>query len=106
MKARTCPNCGNKTSLREYGKQLFRLLNSSWKCEKCGSQLTYNIGRRVVVAFVAMMPIGFRSIIASFLQLDFGISKGLSLAIFVLLFFVWAFFVFSFDSFELQTKKH
>ncbi|MCB8994565.1 MAG: hypothetical protein H6538_03045 [Bacteroidales bacterium] len=106
MKSRTCPNCGHQYSFFDYYKKLiFKLIDSKWKCAKCGSELTFSVGRRTLLAIISMIPIGFNGIITRFFTIHLDLSRNLSFALFVLIFIIWALFVYSFDSFEVLKQK-
>lgn len=104
MKIRTCPNCGYKYSFAEYiRKFLFKLVDSSWIRAKCGSELSFSIGRRTLLAVVGLLPIGFNSTIREMFQ-NLGLSKGFSWIVFILIFTVWTILIYSFDAFTLVRK--
>lgn len=105
MKVRTCPNCGYKYSFSQYLKNfLFKLVDSSWTCANCGSELSYSIGRRTLVAIVGMLPIGFSSFIRDIFQ-NIGLSKGLSWIVYILIFAIWTILIYSLDTFTLIKKE-
>ena len=105
MKIRTCPNCGYKYSFSDYlKKMLFKVIDSSWPCANCGSELSFNIKRRTLVAIVSMIPIGFGSFIINIFQ-NIGLSKGLSWIVFILIFAIWVILIYSLDTFTLIKKK-
>ncbi len=98
MKTRTCPECGYKYSLSEYyTKLIFKFLNANWNCKKCGTQLSFNVGRRTLITIIAVVPFGFNSIITSVFQNNIGISRGLSYFAFCLIFIIWAIYLYSFE---------
>jgi len=106
MKSRTCPDCGYKYSFKEYyQKIIFKSIDSKWNCTKCGVQLTFRVGRRTIVAIIAMLPLLFNHLIISFLNFNLGITKWISWLIFAILFILWLSIIYSFDSFETIKKK-
>lgn len=105
MKIRTCPNCGYKYSFVDYLKKMtLKLVNSSWNCPDCDSKLSFNIGRRTLVAIIGMLPIGFVSLIIDAIQ-NIGVSKGLSWIISFLIFLIWIIWIYSFDTFTVINKS-
>jgi CXXC-20-CXXC protein len=106
MKPRTCPNCGYKYSFLEYYQDfLLKFIGSKWNCKKCGSLLTFSVGRRTLVAIIAMIPIGFNSTLISFFRTSLNLPNGISILLFSIIFIFWAFLIYGFDSFDLIKKK-
>ena len=82
---------------------LFKLINSSWLCESCGSELSFSVGRRTLVAIIGMAPILFQSFIFEVIQ-NIGLSKTESWILFIPIFAIWIIFIYSFDSFRMIKK--
>lgn len=106
MKARTCPNCGYQYSLKEYYKSIFfKTIGLNWDCKNCGSLLTINFGRRILIIIIATLPLFLFGAITPESWNFIGLSQKSSLWVYVPLFLIWYLFSLSFDGFKLVTKN-
>lgn len=105
MKIRHCPYCGYKYSYSEYlRKLLFSTPGASWQCTHCGSQLTFNSGRRLLVSIICFIPIIISPLIINLFR-EAGLTEGLSWITFVLFYVIWSLMIYSFDTFMLTRKE-
>ncbi len=103
MTKRSCPNCGYKYSFIEYFKKnfLIKFTDTIWLCNDCGSELSFNPNRRIVLIIIGIaLPIGINSIIREWLQ-SIGLSNNLSFLVYAIIAFIWFVIVFSHDKFIL-----
>ena len=100
MRTRTCPNCSYKYSINEYLKKLvFKLVYAEWECPDCHGKLTFDYGRRVILA----LCFGGLTIVFSFLISI--LRKTIEMTLFmwvaaIVLFVVFSLFIFTFDTFK------
>lgn len=106
MKVRTCPHCEHKTSfLNHFKNTLFRLLDSSWSCTNCNSELTVKLKRRIIIVFVSVLPMSLSFPLVGLMG-DWGISSGMSWFLFFLFVLVWFVFSYSFDIYSLKENSN
>lgn len=105
MKIRTCPNCNYQYSFIEYLRKFpFRFIDFKWNCHNCHSELSFNIGRRVILIIIAILPFGIFPFIIRFLNNN-GISKGLSWICFIVFMILWSILTYSFDTFSMAKSQ-
>ena len=105
MKARTCPNCGYKYSFGLHlRKHFFQNVFSAWECKNCGTSLTVDAKRRILLLVIGVLPIAALPILADFLM-GYYLGRPISWTISVVLVIIWATFIFSLDHFCLTNEK-
>jgi CXXC-20-CXXC protein len=107
MKPRTCPNCDYQYSVKDYFKKFStKGVGTEWDCPNCGKTLTFNFGRRFLVAAIAALPVLLGgSTISGFFEQTFGLESPWGFAILLPLCIIWGLSVFTFDGFKLTEDK-
>ena len=99
MKSRTCPNCGYKYSLGLHLKKHFlQNVYSTWECENCGTSLTVDAKRRILLLVIGVIPIAALPILADFFM-GYYLGRPFSWIFSVVLVLIWATFIFTLDHF-------
>ncbi len=99
MKSRTCPNCGYKYSLSLHLKKHFlQNVYSTWECENCGTKLTVDAKRRILLLVIGIIPIAALPILADFFM-GYYLGRPFSWTFSVVLVIIWATFIFTLDHF-------
>jgi CXXC-20-CXXC protein len=100
MKIRTCPHCNYKYSLSEYVKNIvFKFVFSEWACPKCSKKITFDFGRRVIVALCFGGLYILLSLLISFLRNEIGMTPFMWIVLLVL-YVIGSVFIFTFDTFR------
>lgn len=107
MKTRTCPNCGYRYSYKQYLKEIYFFSAwNTWSCKNCGSILTFNLGKRIIITIIAMLPVLLFASITPDSWDHLIFPPGLSFVIYLIFYIAWYFFIFSFDTFKLVNNKN
>ncbi len=100
MKIRTCPHCNYKYSTGEYIKKiLFKLVFSEWDCKNCGKKISFDFGRRVIVALCFGGLYILLSALISVLRAKTGMTPLMWICLFVI-YLAGSIFIFTFDTFK------
>lgn len=105
MKVRTCPNCGYKYSFGLHlRKHFFQNVFSNWKCKNCGTTLTIDAKRRILLALIGIVPVGLLPILTDFLM-GYYLGSQISWTLSITLVVIWAVFIFSLDHFYIAERS-
>lgn len=100
MKIRTCPHCGYKYSISEYiQKVVFKVVFSEWGCRNCSKKITFDFGRRVLVALCFGGFYILLSIFIAFLKNILEMTPLMWISLFII-YAVGSIFIFTFDTFK------
>jgi prepilin signal peptidase PulO-like enzyme (type II secretory pathway) len=100
MKIRTCPHCGYRYSIGEYVKKIvFKIVISEWNCKACNKKITFDFGRRVIVALCFGGLLILLSILLAFLKSHIGMTP-LMLMVLIAVFIIGSILIFTFDTFK------
>lgn len=99
MKARTCPKCGYIYSFSLHLKKHFlQNVYSTWECDNCGTKLTVDAKRRILLLVIGTIPIAALPILADFFM-GYYLGGTFSWTFSVVLVLIWATFIFTLDHF-------
>jgi len=89
MSTRQCPKCGRVYSASEFYKKLFfKPVWAKWTCESCGTELTFDKKRRVILAVIKVLWLYVLFLLKDVYKdnwLWYGFLMVLLIAVFVLL---------------------
>lgn len=105
MKSRTCPKCGFKYSFSLHLKKHFlQNVYSTWECQNCGTRLTIDAKRRILLLVIGIVPVAALPILADFFM-GYYLGGPVSWTVSVILVIAWAIFIFSLDHFCFAEEK-